>query len=89
MAPSYSSNGSTEAGLNTAHSLTERVIFDEYADRSKLVIVVAFEEYLTGSTVDFAELHAKRFKFSTLWDRYKQATHGTDSIQALVSGARL
>ena len=89
LATSYSSNGFTEEGLTTVQNLTERVIFDEYAGRSKLVFLVAFEAHLTGSVVDFAKVHAKILKLSALWECYKQASQGADPGQILASGARL
>ena len=89
LATSYSSNGFIEEGLKTVRGLMERVIFDQYAGRSKLVFLAAFEAHLIGSVVDFAEVHAKILKLSALWECYKQASQGTDLGLAFSSGARL
>ena len=89
LATSYSSNGFIEEGLKTGRGLMERVIFDQHAERSKLVFLAAFEAHLIGSAVDFAEVHAKILKLSALWESYKQVSQGTDPGLTLASGARL
>ena len=89
LATSYSSNGFIEEGIKTVRGLMERVIFDRYAERSKLVFLAVFEAHLAGSVQDVAEVHAKILKMSALWECYQQVSQGTDPGLALASGARL
>ena len=89
LASSYTYNGYQEEGLKTVRDLMERVIFDQHAGRSKLVFLAAFEAHLTGSVVDFAEVHAKVLKLSALWECYKQASQGTNLDLTLAFGAKL
>ena len=89
LAASYSSNGFIEEGLKTVRGLTERVIFDQHPERSKLIFLAAFEAHLIGSVVDSVEVHAKILKVSALWDYYKEVRQGIDPGLILASGARL
>ena len=89
LATTYSSNGFTEEGLNTVRNLTERVIFDQHAGRSRLVFLAAFEAHLIGSVMDFAEVHAKILKVSALWENYQKVSQGPELSLTLASGARL
>ena len=95
LATSCSANGFVEEGLNTVQRLTEQLIFeqgdtDQHVRRSNLVFLMAFEAHLTGSMVDFAEVHAKVLMESALWECYKRVSQtGTDPGLTLACGARL
>ena len=95
LATSCSTNGFVEEGLNTVQRLTEQLIFeqgdtDQHVRRSNLVFLMAFEAHLTGSMVDFAEVHAKVLTESALWECYKRVSQTrTDPGLTLACGARL
>lgn len=97
LATSFSA-GFVEEGIETVQRLTEQVIFQQddvgdnvqHAKRSDLVFLTAFEEYLTGSTMGFAEIHAKVLMESALWESYKRLNQaGADPGMTLACGARL
>ena len=95
LATSFSANGYVEEGLRTVQRLTEQVVFqegesDQRARRSNLVFLTAFEAHLTGSTMDFAEIHAKVLLESALWESYKRlGQEDAEPGMTLAYGARL
>ena len=94
LATSFAANGFLDDGIDIVQRLTEQVIFqqggiDQQA-RSNLVFLTAFEAHLTGSMVDFAEIHAKVLMESALWEHYKRLSQmGAESTTTLACGARL
>ena len=97
LATSFSDNGFLEEGLSTVQRLTEQVIFeqDEICDtdrakKSNLVFLTAFEAHLTGSTKDFAKIHAKILMQSSLWTAFKRLCQANaEPGLTLACGARL
>ena len=97
LATSFSTNGFLEEGLSTVQKLTEQVIFeqDEARDtdrtrKSNLVLLTAFEAHLTGSSRDFAKIHAKILMQSSLWAAFKRLCQtNTEPGVTLACGARL
>ena len=97
LATSFSTNGFLDEGLSTVQRLTEQVIFEQdeicdtdHAGKSNLVFLTAFEAHLTGSTVDFAKIHAKILMQSSLWTAFKRLCQ-TDAEPGVIlaCGARL
>ena len=94
LATSSAANGFLNEGIDIVQRLTEQVIFqqdgtDQQA-RSNLVFLTAFEAHLTGSLVDFAEVHAKVLMESALWEHYKRLSQtGAEPATTLACGARL
>ena len=97
LATSFSTNGFLEEGLSTVQRLTEQVIFEQdeicdadHARKSNLVFLTAFEAHLTGSTKDFAKIHAKILMQSSLWAAFKRLCQtNTEPGVTLACGARL
>lgn len=90
LANSFSANSYREEGLNSVRGLTERVIFEDNARRSNLVLLTAFEAHLTDSTADCTKVHAKLLRISALWEQYRHVSQeSTDPGLTIVCGARL
>ena len=95
LASSFSANGYVEEGRKTVQRLTEQIVFqdddaNQRARRSNLVFLTAFEAHLTGSVVDFAEIHAKTLMESALWECYKRLNQDSADIATILAcGARL